>query len=46
MTSDANGQLIKTNFALPVFFATSTESFDNTVTNFAQTGITFDDSTP
>tara|TARA_Y100001937_G_scaffold115839_1_gene167113 strand:+ start:21 stop:1997 length:1977 start_codon:yes stop_codon:yes gene_type:complete len=46
MTSDANGQLIKTNFALPVFFATSTESFDNTVTNFAQTNITFDDSTP
>ena len=46
MTSDANGQLIKTNFALPVFFAKSTESFDNTVTNFAQTNITFDDSTP
>ena len=45
MTSDANG-LIKTNFALPVFFAKSTESFDNTVTNFAQTNITFDDSTP
>ena len=46
MTSDVNGRLIKTNFALPVFFAKSTESFDNTVTNFAQTNITFDDSTP
>ena len=46
MTSDPNGQLIKTNFALPVFFAASTESFDNTITNFAQTTITFDDSTP
>ena len=43
MTSDANGQLIKTNTRYNVF-ATSTESFDNTVTNFAQTGITFDDS--
>ena len=46
MTSDAGGQLIKTNFALPVAFAVSTESFDNTVTNFAQTSITFDDTTP
>ena len=46
MTSDANGQLIKTNFALPSQFAVSTESFDNTVTNFAQTTVTFDDSTP
>ena len=46
MTSDANGQLIKTNFTIPSQFATSTESFDNTVTNFAQTTVTFDDSTP
>ena len=46
MTSDPGGQLIKTNFALPVAFAVSTESFDNTVTNFAQTSITFDDTTP
>ena len=46
MTADEGGRLIKTNFALPVAFAVSTESFDNTVTNFAQTSITFDDTTP
>ena len=46
MTADESGRLIKTNFALPVAFAVSTESFDNTVTNFAQTSITFDDTTP
>ena len=46
MTSNEGGQLIKTDFAMPVYFAESQESFDNTVTNFAQTFITFDDTTP
>ena len=46
MTSDPSGQLIKTNFAMPVQFAESKESFDNTVTNFAQTTVSFDDTTP
>ena len=46
MTSNEGGQLIKTDFAMPVYFAESRESFDNTVTNFAQTLITFDDTTP
>jgi len=38
--------MLKTNFALPVYFVVSKDSFDNTVTNFAQTTITFDDTTP
>ena len=46
MTSDEGGQLIKTDFAMPVYFAVSQESFDNTVTNFGQTLLTFDDTTP
>ena len=46
MTSDPGGQLIKTNFAMPTQFAESKDTFDNTVTNFAQTTITFDDTTP
>ena len=46
MTSDEGGQLLKTSFAMPVYFAVSQESFDNTVTNFAQTLLTFDDTTP
>ena len=46
MTSNEDGKLLKTNFALPAVVAESKESFDNTVTNFAQTSITFDDATP
>ena len=45
-TSNPDGQLLKTNFAMPTQFALSQESFDNTVTNFAQTTETFDDTTP
>lgn len=45
-TSDPNGQLLKTNFAMPTQFATSADVFDNTVTNFAQTTLSFDDTTP
>jgi len=45
-TSNPDGQLLKTNFAMPTQFASSQESFDNTVTNFAQTTLTFDDTTP
>ena len=46
MTSNADGQFVKTNFAMPTQFAVSADSFDNTVTNFAQTTISFDDTTP
>ena len=45
-TSNPDGQLLKTNFAMPTQFAASQDSFDNTVTNFAQTTLTFDDTTP
>jgi hypothetical protein len=45
-TSNPNGQLLKTNFAMPTQFAASEDTFDNTVTNFAQTVLTFDDTTP
>tara|TARA_R110000803_G_scaffold72820_3_gene136567 strand:- start:7205 stop:9790 length:2586 start_codon:yes stop_codon:yes gene_type:complete len=45
-TSNKDGQLLKTNFAMPTQFAASQDSFDNTVTNFAQTILTFDDTTP
>ena len=45
-TSNPDGQLLKTNFAIPTQFALSQESFDNTVTNFAQTTVSFDDTTP
>ena len=45
-SSNKDGQLLKTNFAMPTQFALSQESFDNTVTNFAQTTETFDDTTP
>ena len=45
-TSDPNGQLLKTNFAMPTQFAASQDVFDNTVTNFAQTTLSFDDTTP
>ena len=45
-TSDEGGRLLKTNFAMPSQFAESKESFDNTVTNFAQTTVSFDDTTP
>ena len=45
-SSNTDGQLLKTNFAMPTQFALSQESFDNTVTNFAQTTETFDDTTP
>ena len=45
-TSNPDGQLIKTNFAMPTQFALSQDSFDNTVTNFAQTTVSFDDTTP
>ena len=45
-TSDSNGQLLKTNFAMPTQFAASQDVFDNTVTNFAQTTLSFDDTTP
>tara|TARA_B100001996_G_C18377384_1_gene483958 strand:- start:22 stop:666 length:645 start_codon:yes stop_codon:yes gene_type:complete len=38
--------MLKTNFTFPVYFVVSKDSFDNTVTNFAQTTITFDDTTP
>ena len=45
-TSNPDGQLLKTNFAMPTQFAASQELFSNTVTNFAQTTATFDDTTP
>ena len=45
-TSNPDGQKLKTNFAMPTQFALSQESFDNTVTNFAQTTVSFDDTTP
>ena len=45
-TSNKDGQLLKTNFAMPTQFAASQDIFDNTVTNFAQTTLTFDDTTP
>ena len=45
-TSNPDGQLLKTNFAMPTQFAASQELFSNTVTNFAQTSATFDDTTP
>ena len=45
-TSNPDGQLLKTNFAMPTQFAASQDIFDNTVTNFAQTTLTFDDTTP
>ena len=46
MTSNEDGQLVKTNFAMPTQFAVSADTFDNTVTNFAQTTLSFDDTTP
>ena len=45
-TSNPDGQLLKTNFAMPTQFAASQDVFDNTVTNFAQTTLSFDDTTP
>tara|TARA_E500000081_G_scaffold28950_1_gene32667 strand:- start:52 stop:2637 length:2586 start_codon:yes stop_codon:yes gene_type:complete len=45
-TSNPDGQLLKTNFAIPTQFAVSQDLFDNTVTNFAQTVLSFDDTTP
>ena len=45
-TSNKDGQLLKTNFAMPTQFAASQDVFDNTVTNFAQTTLSFDDTTP
>jgi len=36
----------RTRFAIPSYFAFDADTFDNTVTNFAQTGKTFDDTTP
>jgi hypothetical protein len=45
-TSNKDGQLLKTNFAMPTQFAASEDLFDNTVTNFAQTTLSFDDTTP
>jgi len=45
-TSNPDGQLLKTNFAMPTQFAASQDRFSNTVTNFAQTTLTFDDTTP
>ena len=46
ITKECKNLLLKTSFAMPVYFAVSQESFDNTVTNFAQTLLTFDDTTP
>jgi hypothetical protein len=46
MSSDPNGQNVKVNLAFPSQLAFSSNSFDNTVVNFAQTGPTFDDTTP
>jgi hypothetical protein len=45
-TSNNDARYLKTNFTIPAFLATSQEDFSNTVTNFAQTNITFDDTTP
>ena len=45
-TSNNDARYLKTNFTIPAFLATSQEYFSNTVTNFAQTNITFDDTTP
>jgi hypothetical protein len=45
MTSNEQGKQVKMNFAFPSIAAFSRDSFDNTVTNFAQTNRTFDDTT-
>ena len=45
MTSNEQGKQVKMNFAFPSITAFSKDSFDNTVTNFAQTNRTFDDTT-
>jgi len=45
MTSNEQGKQVKMNFAFPSITAFSRDSFDNTVTNFAQTNRTFDDTT-
>ena len=39
-------RIFRTRFAIPSYFAFDSDSFDNTVTNFAQTNKTFDDTTP
>ena len=46
MSSDPEGQNVKCMLAIPSQLAFSSNSFDNTVVNFAQTGPTFDDTTP
>jgi len=46
MSSHPDGQKIKMSLAFPSFINYSNNEFSNTVTNFSQTGPTFDDTTP
>jgi hypothetical protein len=46
MSSHPEGQKVKMNLAFPSFLTYSNNEFSNTVTNFSQTGPTFDDTTP
>jgi hypothetical protein len=46
MSSHPEGQKVKMALAFPSFLTYSSNEFSNTVTNFSQTGPTFDDTTP
>jgi hypothetical protein len=46
MSSHPEGQKVKMSLAFPSFLTYSNNEFSNTVTNFSQTGPTFDDTTP
>ncbi|SVA39047.1 uncharacterized protein METZ01_LOCUS91901 [marine metagenome] len=46
MTSHPEGKKVKMSLAFPSFLTYSNNEFSNTVTNFSQTGPTFDDTTP
>ena len=46
MSSHPEGQKVKMALAFPSFLTYSNNEFSNTVTNFSQTGPTFDDTTP
>jgi hypothetical protein len=46
MTSDSVGRKVKSNFAFPTEIIFNSESFDNTVTKFDDTDLTFDDTIP
>ena len=46
MTSDAEGQKVKTNFALPTELAVSEPLFDNTLIKFDSDVFTMDNTNP